>query len=201
MFVTRRLAKSSILRARSISTLARSCVLIALLAPVILRAQINVLMNRYDPQRTGANLSETTLSAANVDSGHFGRLRTYAVDGAVLAQPLYVRNVTIGGSPRNVLYVATMNDKVYAFDTNSATTTALWMADFTHAPAVTPIPITDITSAGLNVVGNVGIQSTPVIDQSAGTIYVVARTRKAAHMSSVSTRCRLQQARSARGVR
>ena len=178
MFVTRRLAKSSILRARSISTLARSCVLIALLAPVILRAQANVLMNRYDPQRTGANLSETTLSAANVDSGHFGRLRTYAVDGAVLAQPLYVRNVTIGGSPRNVLYVATMNDKVYAFDTNSATTTPLWMADFTHAPAVTPIPITDITSAGLNVVGNVGIQSTPVIDQSTGTIYVVARTKE-----------------------
>ena len=188
MFVTRRLAKSSILRARSISTLARSCVLIALLAPVILRAQINVLMNRYDPQRTGANLSETTLSAANVDSGHFGRLRTYAVDGAVLAQPLYVRNVTIGGSPRNVLYVATMNDKVYAFDTNSATTTPLWMADFTHAPAVTPIPITDITSAGLNVVGNVGIQSTPVIDQSAGTIYVVARTEGKRHICPASPR-------------
>ena len=153
--------------------------LIALLAPVILRAQINVLMNRYDPQRTGANLSETTLSAANVDSGHFGRLRTYAVDGAVLAQPLYVRNVTIGGSPRNVLYVATMNDKVYAFDADSASTDALLDARTSPMPPpVTPIPITDITSAGLNIVGNVGIQSTPVIDRSTGTIYLVARTKE-----------------------
>ena len=199
--MTRRSAKSSILRDRCISTLGWSCVLIALLAPAILRAQINVLMNRFDPQRTGANLSETILSTANVNSGRFGRLRNYPVDGAVLAQPLYVRNVTIGGAPRNVLYVATMNDKVYAFDTDSGSTTPLWTADFTHAPTVTPIPITDITSASLNVVGNVGIQSTPVIDQSAGTDLSGRAHEGERHLCPASPRAVIATARSAREVR
>jgi PQQ-like domain len=144
----------------------------------VLHAQIDVLTNRYDPQRTGANLRETTLTADNVNASQFGKLYSYPVDGAVYAQPLYASNVTIGGVVRNVLYVATMNDKVYAFDADSASSTPLWTKDFTNPPSVTAIPITDITAAGLNIVGNVGIQSTPVIDRSSNTIYLVARTRE-----------------------
>jgi len=152
--------------------------LAAFLIPAAAYAQINILSNRYDRQRTGANLRETTLTAANVNVNRFGKLYSYPVDGSVYAQPLYVTGVTIAGVLRNVLYVATMNDKVYAFDADSTSPTPLWKADFTSPPAVTPVPITDIVPANLNVVGNVGIQSTPVIDRTAGTLYLVARTKE-----------------------
>lgn len=152
--------------------------LAALTVPIALQAQISITTNRYDPQRTGANLSETTLTTSNVNPTQFGKLYSYPVDGAVYAQPLYVPGVTVNGSRRNVLYVATMNDKVYAFDADSASASPLWMRDFTNPPSVTPVPITDIVSANLNVVGNVGIQSTPVIDRAAGTIYLLARTKE-----------------------
>lgn len=141
-------------------------------------AQIDILTSRYDPQRTGANLSERTLTAANVNVDQFGRLYSYPVDGAVYAQPLYVSRVVIKGVSRNVLYVATMNDKVYAFDADSPSATPLWMRDFTSPPSVIPVPITDIVGPNLNILGNVGITGTPVIDKTAGMLYLIARTKE-----------------------
>ena len=155
-----------------------ACVVAALLVPAGAQAQINILTNRYDQQRSGANLKETKLTAANVSVNQFGKLYSYPVEGAVYAQPLYVTGITVQGSVRNVLYVATMNDKVYAFDADSASPTPLWTTDFTNPPSVTPVPITDIVPANLNIVGNVGIQSTPVIDRTTDTLYLVARTKE-----------------------
>jgi hypothetical protein len=76
----------------------------------------------------------------------------------------------------NVLYVATMNDKVYAFDAD--TNAVLWTRDFTNPSAgITAVPIADIVgSNALNIVGNVGVESTPVIDLSTATMYLLART-------------------------
>ncbi len=153
-------------------------IIAAVLIPAGVHAQISILTNRYNPRRTGANLSETTLTPANVNVNQFGKLYSYPVDGSVYAQPLYVAGITIQGSVRNVLYVATMNDKVYAFDADSASPTPLWMADFTNPPSVIPVPITDIVPANLNIVGNVGIQSTPVLDRATNTLYLVARTKE-----------------------
>lgn len=143
-----------------------------------LHAQITISTNRYDGARTGANLSETRLTASNVNVDGFGKLFSYPVDGSVYAQPLYVPGVTIGGVARNVLYVATMNDKVYAFDADSSSPTPLWTRDFTSPPSVIPVPIADLVAPNKNIVGNVGIQSTPVIDTTTGTIYLVARTKE-----------------------
>src|ERR1700756_3119624 len=72
-----------------------------------------------------------------------------------------------------------MNDKVYAFDADQAGI-PLWSRDFTNAVnGITPVPITDLVgSNSLNIVGNVGIESTPVIDVSAKTMYLVARTKE-----------------------
>ena len=64
------------------------CTLLALFVPATVSAQINVLTNRYDGARTGANPSETALNAANVNVNQFGQLYSYPVDGAVYAQPL-----------------------------------------------------------------------------------------------------------------
>ena len=146
--------------------------------PAAAQAQIDVLTNRYDGARTGANLKETQLTPANVNVNRFGRLYTYPVDGAVYAQPLYVTGVTVQRTARNVLYVATMNDKVYAFNADSASPTPLWMRDFTSPPSVTAVPATDIVATGKNIFGNVGIEGTPVIDRATNTLYLVARTKE-----------------------
>ncbi len=167
-----------LLRERASRVRALTLVVTCLVVPAIAGADVNILTNRYDPQRTGANLLETTLTAHNVNPHQFGKLYSLPVDGAVYAQPLYVSGVIVNGVRHNVLYVATMNDKLYAFDADHATTTPLWTRDFTMPPSVTAIPITDIVRPNLNIVGNVGIQSTPVIDMPTSTIYLVARTKE-----------------------
>jgi hypothetical protein len=144
-----------------------------------LDAQPGVYMNRYDPAATGANLHETALTPASVKAG-LTKLYSYYVDGAVFAQPLYAPGVAIPGKgARNVLYVATTNDRVYAFDADRAGP-PLWMRNLTDEMAgVVPVPVTDITNNNdLNVVGNVGIVGTPVIDPAARALFLVARTRE-----------------------
>ena len=151
-----------------------------LLIASCLYAQVSVLMNRYDPGTTGANPRETILNAANVRVAGFGKLYSYYVDGAVYAQPLYVPALELPGRGRhNVLFVATMNDKVYAFDADRAGP-PLWIRDLTNeAAGITPVPVTDITNNNdLNVVGNVGIMGTPVIDPASKSLFLVARTRE-----------------------
>lgn len=61
-----------------------------LLAGIILAspralAQVSVLTQHYDNNRTGANLGETTLNTSNVVPGSFGKLFTRAVDGHIYA--------------------------------------------------------------------------------------------------------------------
>ncbi len=143
-------------------------------------AQGSVLTERYDNARSGANLAETQLDTSNVNASQFGKLWSYAVDGSVFAQPLYVHAANIPGfGTRNVLYVVTMNDVVYAFDADSTAT--LWTRDLRNPTAgVSAVPIVDVTgnSNNLNIVGTVGIESTPVIDSTSNTLYLVARTKE-----------------------
>src|SRR5450755_329994 len=100
-------------------------------------APVNVTTWRYDITRAGQTLSETTLTPANVNSSSFGKLYSYAVDGYVYAQPLYMGSLSIAGQPHNVVFVATEHDSVYAFDADS--NLQLWKAsliDTAHgAPA------------------------------------------------------------------
>jgi len=151
------------------------------LIPSPARAQVSVTMERNDTSRTGANLNETILNTSNVNVSQFGLLYSYTVGGSIYAQPLYVPNVVIPGQgTHNVLYVATMNDVIYAFDADSNVVNGgvLWSVDFRNpAAGVTAIPIANIVgSNNLNIVGNVGVESTPVIDLTSNTIYLVART-------------------------
>jgi len=144
-------------------------------------AQVSVTTERNDLSRTGANLNETTLNTSNVNVNQFGKLYSYAIDGSIYAQPLYVPNVLIPSQgTHNVVYVATMNDVIYALDadSNAVNGGVLWKVDLRNpAAGVTAIPITNIVgSNGLNIVGTVGVESTPVIDLSSNTIYLVART-------------------------
>ena len=156
-------------------------VLLTAVIPTTAVGQVSVVTEGYDNARTGANLAETVLNTSNVNVGQFGKLFSYTVDGSIYAQPLYVPNVPVAGQgTHNVLYVVTMNDVLYAVDadSNSVNGGTLWSVDFRNPTAgVTAIPITNIVGHNNgNIVGNVGIESTPVIDLSSNTLYLVART-------------------------
>jgi hypothetical protein len=144
-------------------------------------AQLDITTERYDDARLGANLLETQLDTSSVNVNGFGKLWSYTVSGSVYAQALYVRNVAIPGQgTHNVLYVVTMNDIVYAFDADSATDVPLLSFDITsEVPGSTPVPILDILPFNDNIIGNVGIESTPHIDLATNTMYLVARTEEA----------------------
>src|SRR5258708_29534628 len=68
--------------------------------------QTDVVTYHYDNARTGANLSETVLTPANVNATKFGKISFYSVDGKVDGQPVYLSQVSISGQgPHNLLYV------------------------------------------------------------------------------------------------
>jgi len=136
-------------------------------------SNIQVLTYHNDNARTGLNPNETTLTTSNVKAATFGKLGSMPVSGLVDAEPLYVGNITINGTARNVLYVATENDLVYAFDAD--TFALLWQQSVLGAGES---PSDD--HACTQISPNIGITSTPVIDRSAGpngTLLLMAMTK------------------------
>jgi len=131
-----------------------------------------------DSARTGQNLQEYALTTATVNSSTFGPLFTCPVDGYVYSAPLYVANFAIGGQTRNVVFIATENDSVYAFDADSPSCVQLWKKSFLSA-GVTAVPAADVNDANQDDIDpQIGITSTPVIDPSASIMYVTAYTEE-----------------------
>jgi hypothetical protein len=143
-----------------------------------------VLTAQYDNARTGTNLNEITLAPDNVNTTHFGKLFTFKVDGDVYAQPLYLPGVDIPGKgKRNVLFVATENDSVYAFDADGSSTTPLWHVSVANS-AVGAKPLSESDVRCFFIAPQIGITSTPVIDPKTGTLYVLARTKESKSLLS-----------------
>ena len=145
-------------------------------------AQPSVWTHRYDNARSGVNAGEVQLNTSNVNPGQFGKLFSYGVDADIYTQPLVIANVAVAGKgTHNVVFVATNNNSVYAFDADtnrSGNDLPLWHVNF-NGPGVTPIPATDVqTLNSIRTPGPIGIMGTPVIDQATGTLYVVARTKE-----------------------
>jgi Chitobiase/beta-hexosaminidase C-terminal domain len=136
-----------------------------------------VLQRGYDAGLSGANLAETRLNTSNVAPATFGLAFKLPVDDSVYAQPLYMPNVTIPNQgTHNAVYIATMRDTLYAFDADFGGA-PLWSANFASRVSATPVPIANFAFSGnRNIVGNLGILSTPVIDPSSNIMYLVACT-------------------------
>jgi hypothetical protein len=136
-----------------------------------------VLTAQYDNARSGAILTETELTPANVNVGRFGKIFSLPVDGDVYAQPLFVPRVDIPGKGiHNVIFVATEHNSVYAFDAE-AVSEPLWHVSFLNAAGgVTAVPARDVACPF--IAPEVGITPTPVIDLPSGTLYVLARTKE-----------------------
>src|SRR4051794_36621765 len=136
----------------------------------------DVLTYHNDNLRTGLNANEYLLTTANVNAQTFGKVGQAKVDGQVYAQPLYKVGVPIPGrGTRDVVFVATAHDSVYALDAHSLA--GLWKTSFINpARGITTIPTSVYPSDNLGL--EIGILGTPVIDAATNTLYVVARTRE-----------------------
>jgi len=133
---------------------------------------------RNDRSRSGVNSREFALTSQNLVSGTFGKLFSCPVDGWVSAQPLWMANVQISGSRHNVVFIATENDSLYAFDADGLGCKSVW-----STPSVNLIPsgekiapLSDLQNDDIALGPVTGITGTPVIDPSSQTIYLVAVT-------------------------
>src|SRR5271157_823950 len=152
------------------------CTLVLLLSSPII-GQVAVTTYHNDNYRSGVNASETILTPSNVNEVSFGKLLKLPVMGHVFAQPLYVPGVNINGTMHNVVYVATEHDQVYAFDANSGQ--QLWQKSFIGTfgdKQILPVSSDDVGCT--DIVPEIGITSTPVIDLTTNQIYVVAKTKE-----------------------
>lgn len=145
------------------------------------KSQKSVLTQHNDLSRTGWYGQEVLLKKSNVTPTTFGKLFTRSLDDQVYAQPLVKTNINMPGKGiKNVVYAATVNNTVYAFDADSANVAdPYWQVNLTVAGA-RPVHKSDMTGAcggGYNdFSGNMGIVGTPVIDSTTNTLYVVARS-------------------------
>jgi hypothetical protein len=139
-------------------------------------AQVDVLTQHNDNLRTGVNLRETMLTPENVNQTQFGMLFKRVLDDQIYTQPLVVTGVAVGGGIRDLVYVTTVNNSVYAFDANDAEASQpVWHVNFG-----TPANLHSANFDCLDINGQMGIIGTPVIDKARGVLYVVALTRAGA---------------------
>lgn len=127
-----------------------------------------VTTRSYDQFRSGANTEETILTPASVRTRGIRQLLTLPLPGdkrGCEAQPLVVPGVKMAdGTTHDVVYVATMANQIFAFDINTGA--RLWMIQL-------GTPVNGNGSIDSHLINDHwGILSTPVIDTSAGLMYV-----------------------------
>src|SRR5262245_24844159 len=149
---------------------------------------VNLISGHYDNLLSGWNDQETALTPGNVNDASFGKLFSYAIDGYAYATPLYVSGLNVGGTTHNVVFVATEHDSLYAFDADNPNPATggglLWKRTFidTDAQTIRPGFTTTTMPSGETLSGDIvpeiGITGTPVIDLATNTLYVVAKTKE-----------------------
>ena len=161
--------------------------LLLLISSNLLYAQpkYSVVTQHNDLYRTGWNNHEFTLTPTSVGSDKFGLKGTLAVDDQVYAQPLVLQDLHIGAFSGSVLFVATVNNTVYAFNADDVAEPApLWQVNLNPAGQRSPdiFDLKDATEGSpcggnyRDFSGRFGIVGTPVIDSTSNTLYVATKT-------------------------
>lgn len=159
--------------------------LLSVIPFLVFSQNVSNVLQHGDQRGTGWNDREIKLTTSNVNTSSFGKLFTLPVDDQVYAQPLIVANRTIGGQTRNVLFAATTNNTVYAFDADKVGS-PLWQKNYTP---VGQRPPTNMDMRRLGACGGnyndfgrpdgspatMGIVGTPVIDTLTNTMYFATR--------------------------
>jgi hypothetical protein len=137
-------------------------------------------MHHVDAYRSGVQSHETKLTPANIGTKTFGKLFSMYADGAVYAEPLWVGDCVMNdGKAHNVLFVATQHDSVYAYDADGKGPEYgyYWHANLL-GKGETSVPSADAyPGGGADILPEVGITGTPVIDRKLGVLYVVAKSK------------------------
>ena len=136
---------------------------------------VSVLTHHNDGWRTGWNYAETTLTPSNVaatgGSKLFGLQGSVDLDGLVEVQPLVVPNAYVYGDPNagrhDVVYLATANNTVYAIDP----TTRKVLRSRNLGTPMSAFPGCEDNDK------IIGVNSTPVIDPSTNSLYLIAHVR------------------------
>lgn len=133
-----------------------------------------------DIGRTGQQLGETQLNPTSLTTCSqkpcFGLLWQYPVNGQVYAQPLVINEPSgFSCSPCDVVFIATEEDMLYAFNADSSNTNALWSWDLAANAGGTYVDCRTLNPPCGNgvIYPSVDVTGTPVIDQSASILYVV----------------------------
>jgi hypothetical protein len=131
--------------------------------------------------RNGANTQEYALQTSTVNTASFGKLAACAVDGAVYAQPLWVANLAMNGAKHNVVFAATEHDGLFALDADASPCATLWSVNLIDAAhggtnGETAMPGNLVGSGLGDIQPEVGVTGTPVIDPTAGILYVVSKS-------------------------
>lgn len=131
---------------------------------------VDIITYHYDNYRTGWNSHERKLTPASVASANFGLVASTVLDDQVDAQPLILGNQSVNGnSAREIVYIATNGDTVYAIDAKTGDI-------LLQRNLGTPVPRSTLPGQCTNGGPNLGINSTPTMDPVSHTIYLIAAT-------------------------
>jgi hypothetical protein len=157
---------------------------IALLTSSLNLFGTDVLTQRNDNFRSGLNLAETNLTPASLKTPNlFHKLYYRILDADAYAQPLYVSDLEIQGARHNLIFVATENNSIYAYeddpDDRSPNQAPFWKTNL--GPAIPTVELSrdlgDNPPGCTDLTPLIGATGTPVIDRSKSVLYVVVKTK------------------------
>ena len=124
-------------------------------------SQVDVLTQHNNNARTGANLVETTLTPGNVSTVQFGMLFKRILDDHLIRSRWSSLVIQVNGGTRDIVYVTTVNNSVYAFHDNDADAVLpIWHVNFG-----TPADVHSADFGCLDINGRMGMIGTPVVDK------------------------------------
>jgi hypothetical protein len=130
-----------------------------------------VTTHNYDDSRDNVNPRETKLKASTLTSLHAAI--SPDLQGLIYTQPLYVSNLVTSKGSKNVVFVATEENWVYALDGDHINNPPLWQTNLNNA-GETNLPVSQLPGGCNTIKPEVGVTGTPVVDLTKNLLFVVS---------------------------